>query len=280
MNKLERILHEFATPILVLDALRLLFPTLSNAQLKEAWKRRDVKVNGVRASEDRTVSMGDVVTLFTPAAERSIATVYEDEHLLVVNKPHGISSVSDHPWEWTALRCAQGHSPSARLCHRLDHQTSGLLLLAKTDAAYQALYEMIKRRAVDKTYQCLCRGQGRWDGVHTAYLKKEAAQGRVTVKNYPGTGYKEIVTGVQVLDSAPVSRCQVQLYTGRTHQIRAHLAFLGHPLLGDDLYGDRAWNKEQKAARLYLHHQSLTLHGLQGALAYLNERSFHSPCPF
>ena len=112
-----------------------------------------------------------------------------------------------------------------------------------------------------------------------AYLRKDAQISRVSVTDYPARGAQEILTRYRVLEAQQNARLEVELMTGRTHQIRAHLAHIGHPILGDDKYGDRALNRELGLKRQQLWATRLVFQA-DGALSYLNGRSFSVRCPF
>ena len=133
---------------------------------------------------------------------------------------------------------------------------------------------------MDKRYICLVRGMMKPPAATCkAYLLKDAQAARVTILDHPVPGAKSISTAYETLESGPISRLRVHLLTGRTHQIRAHLAALGHPLLGDDVYGDRAFNRLNHARRLMLCAASLTLE-TGGQLPQLDGRTFTIDCPF
>ena len=137
-----------------------------------------------------------------------------------------------------------------------------------------------RERTLDKRYTCLVRGIMKPpEATCRAWLRKDAEAARVWIQDAPGEGARPIVTAYETLESGPVSRLRVHLITGRTHQIRAHMAALGHPLLGDDLYGDRAFNRQHRARRLMLCATSLTL-DTQGELPQLDGRRFEVKCPF
>ena len=112
-----------------------------------------------------------------------------------------------------------------------------------------------------------------------AYLRKAAQLARVVVTDYPARGAQEIVTSYRVTEAGEAARLEVELITGSTHQIRAHLAHIGHPILGDDKYGDRMLNRQMNLRRQQLWATTLEFHA-QGALAYLNGRRFSVKCPF
>ena len=112
-----------------------------------------------------------------------------------------------------------------------------------------------------------------------AHLRKDAQISRVVVTDYPARGSQEIVTAYRVVESGECARLEVELITGRTHQIRAHLAHIGHPILGDDKYGDRMLNRQLGLRRQQLWATKLVFYA-QGTLSYLNGRSFSVQCPF
>ena len=165
-------------------------------------------------------------------------------------------------------------------CHRLDNKTCGLVVLAKNQHAETILTQAFKERTMDKRYLCLVRGQPKPAAATChAWLVKDAQAARVTILDHPASNARAIVTAYETLQAGPVSRLKVHLITGRTHQIRAHMAALGHPLLGDDVYGDHLFNRQQHARRLMLCAAELTM-DTGGALPALDGRTFTAPCPF
>ena len=133
---------------------------------------------------------------------------------------------------------------------------------------------------MDKRYTCLVRGMMKPSAATCkAFLLKDAEAARVTILDHPTPGARSIATAYETLEAGPISRLRVHLLTGRTHQIRAHLAALGHPLLGDDVYGDRAFNRANHARRLMLCAASLTLE-TGGQLPQLDGKTFTIDCPF
>jgi len=265
--------------------------------IREVIKKRDVRIDGVRIAGDVRVSEGQEIRVYWPksiAAGRETRSlprpevVFEDAHVLLINKPQGIASQNeDHPLQGdTALTRVLSYlaekgekTDSVHLCHRLDVQTGGLLLFAKDDQTHEAAFEAFSDRTFRKTYTCRVKGCPKQkEAVMRAYLRKDAQLARVVVTDYPARGAQEIVTAYRVMKEGEYALLEVELITGRTHQIRAHLAHIGHPILGDDKYGDRMLNRQ-----LNIRRQQLWATGLEfnasGALAYLNGRSFSVDYP-
>jgi len=241
----------------------------------------EVRVNKGRIGADYRLKTGDVVrvppirTAERPAAAvppRDFAVVFEDDALIVVDKPsgtavHGGSGVSFGVIE--QLRRARPQAKFLELAHRLDRETSGLLLVAKKRAALTRLHDMFRDGQVAKRYLALVRG--RWmnpvQHVRLALHKYVTADGerRVAV-SVEGKDAHSVVRLVARWEN--FSLVEVELKTGRTHQIRVHLAHLGYPLAGDDKYGDFALNKDLQRAglkRMFLHAARLSFaHPLTG----------------
>lgn len=268
--------------------LRRFLPELPPHVLRQSFQRRDVKLDGKRVKPDVRVSEGQLVQVYCmePAAP-TVDVVYEDDDVLLINKRAGISVEPDEKGGASLIELAHKHlllkdaaALPPRPCHRLDNQTCGLTLLAKNDRAEEILLRAFRDRTMDKRYICLVRGMMKPPAATCkAYLLKDAQAARVTILDHPAPGAKSIATAYETLESGPVSRLKVHLLTGRTHQIRAHLAALGHPLLGDDVYGDRAFNRAQHARRLMLCAASLTLE-TSGELPQLDGKTFTIDCPF
>ena len=266
-------------------ALRRTFPELPTWALRDAFTRRDVKLDGKRVRPDLRVQGGELAQIYVAERAPVLDVVYEDEELLLINKRPGISVTEDAGGGATltelAARYARERGEGApQPVHRLDNQTSGLVLFAKTPEAQAILEDAFRQRLPRKEYTCLVRGVPKPpQALCRAYLRKDAAAARVTILDHDAPGCKPIATAYETLEAGPVSRLRVELITGRTHQIRAHLAAMGHPLLGDDVYGDRAFNRANKARRLMLCATRLTLR-TGGRMPRVEGRTFTVPCPF
>ena len=286
--KYEFILDEAAEGQRIDACVRRFLPELPQPTIRESFRRRDVKLDGKRVPPETRVRGGQTVAVYCmEQALDPVETVYEDENVLLVNKRAGISVTPDGGTGACLIELCHRHlllsdadAQPPRPCHRLDNPTSGLCLLAKSKRAEEILVKAFRERTLDKRYTCLVRGIMKPPAVTCrAWLIKDAAAARVRICDEPVPGAKPIITAYETLEAGPVSRLSVHLITGRTHQIRAHMAALGHPLVGDDLYGDRAFNRQQKARRLMLCATSLTI-DTEGALPELDGRTFTINCPF
>lgn len=267
--------------------------------IREVIKKRDVRIDGTRIAGDVRIYAGQEIRVFWPKTvaagrrqEKALPLpeiVFEDKHILLMNKPQGIPSQNeDNPLLGDSaltrvlsyLQANREETDHVHLCHRLDVQTGGLLLFVKDENAYESAMQAFSERTFQKFYTCRVKGcPKKHEAILHAWLRKDAQISRVSVTDYPARGAQEIITGYRVLEELENARLEVELMTGRTHQIRAHLAHIGHPILGDDKYGDRALNRALKLKRQQLWATRLVFHA-EGALSYLNGRSFSVECPF
>ena len=270
--------------------LRRLFPDLPESTFRKLFDARDVKLDNLRVGRDEPVHAGQELRVYLPESAGNVSplrVIYEDDDVLLVSKPAGICVESDASGSVSLTELCRLHvaenGPCAFApapCHRLDTKTSGLCLFAKNENALTILEEAFRERTVEKYYICLVRGIPKPpSSVCRAWLLKDAGKGMVRILDREVAGARPIVTGYETLEAGPVSRLRVHLITGRTHQIRAHLAALGHPLLGDDLYGDRDFNRRQKARALKLCAVSLTV-STGNRLPLLEGKTFEIQPPF
>src|SRR6266849_6237069 len=241
----------------------------------------EVRVNSGRVKPEYRLKPGDRIRLPpVRVSERKapvprpleFPVVFEDAALLVIDKPagvavHGGSGVSFGVIE--SLRAARPQAKLLELAHRLDRDTSGLLMVAKKRSALVELHRMLREGEVEKTY--LAVAKDRWEGsqkeIRESLHKYVNAQGERRVSVHEDG--KAAVTQVKVLSKNPdFSLLEVKLLTGRTHQIRVHLAHAGHPVLGDEKYGDFELNRalaRQGVKRLFLHARQLAFkHPIDG----------------
>ncbi|PWM39174.1 MAG: RluA family pseudouridine synthase [Clostridiales bacterium] len=278
---------------------------LSPSLMYKYLRKKAVKVNGKRALGNTRLKVGDLVELYINdefftnkntdfraiAYQPKLNVVYEDANLLLVDKKPGVPvHADDHAGRDTLINQVllylyqkgdydpeAEHSFTPALCNRLDQNTGGLVMIAKNAAAGRALYEIVKYRQVEKRYLALALGRfSEKQATLRAYLRKDSRNNRVDICDRPREGYKEIITRYRVLrESERLSLLEIELVTGRTHQIRAHLAHIGHPVAGDLKYGTAAQNRGLPFRHQALYACSLTFK-LPGDhfLSYLNGRCF------
>lgn len=260
-----------------------MLPDVPEYLLRDAFRKRDVKVNGSRVGMDALAHSGNEVLIYTQDKEQKpfVNVLYQDERVVVAVKPAGVSCEPDAkggmPFPQLVHKQLLKADPAAScplLCHRLDNPTEGLLLMAKDERTQLLLQQAFHDHLIHKSYTCLVAGTPKpAHAVLNAYLQKDAKHARVHVTAAQREGSKPIVTEYKVVQAGDAARLQIRLHTGRTHQIRAHMAFIGHPLLGDDRYGNREQSRIHKARRLMLCASELRF-ALTGELAYLNDCVF------
>lgn len=225
------------------------FPALPGWLIRETLKKKDVRINGVKSGAEARVASGDELAIYIDDRyfAAPLLALYEDDSLLVVEKPAGVPVDTDQAniGADTMQARIEAYHPGARLCHRLDTGTGGVLISAKTESALDEMLSAFKNHELVKKYQCLVSGvPSAREKKLTAFLLKDAGSSRVRIVSSERPGALPIETHYRLLCSKDgLSLLEVTLVTGRTHQIRAHLSSVSLPLLGDDKYGDRAANR-------------------------------------
>ena len=238
----------------------------------------EVRVNKGRARPDTRLDLGDLVrvppvSLAAVAAKGAVAgaaragtdfpVLYEDDSLLAIDKPAGVAVHGGSGLRFGVIEALRAARPDARfleLVHRLDRDTSGILLLAKTRPLQVAMHELLRAGRIDKRYLALAHGVWPHAAKHhitTALASFVTRAGERRVLEADHEGAKEAHSVVTLMRRyADATLLEVQIKTGRTHQIRVHLASAGHPIAGDDKYGDFAFNRAIAKAgckRMFLH---------------------------
>ena len=281
-------------------------PLLPASLAQKYIRIKRIKLNGGRAERDTRLNTGDVLQLyindeffdkprednaFLTVATPKLNIVYEDEHILLVDKrpglavhPHDgaeygrtlIDHIQAYLYQKREWRPREENAFTPALCNRIDRNTGGIVIAAKTAEALRVMNQKIKDREMDKRYLAIVEGTPKpAKGSLKGYLFKDAKKNRVFVTNTPQPGSKSCQTNYRVLASEKgLSLVECELITGRTHQIRAQFAHAGHPLLGDGKYGklDKRFDRTYQA--LYSYKLTFTFTTEAGELEYLNGKSF------
>ena len=218
-------------------------PKLNYNQLKTALRKKDVKINGTRTSKTLEISSGDKIEIFLPNEKpRLVDYIYQDDYVAVAVKPQGVETTTDDKmFDSESLEELTGY----KACHRLDKNTEGLVVLAKTDRAYSEILQAFKNEQVHKKYLCVVTGKPKAKANLTGYLVKDAKNSIVKIFDTKQPNSSVVKTNYKLLEQVgELSLLEVELLTGKTHQIRAHLSHTGLNILGDNKYGDKQMNKK------------------------------------
>ena len=280
------------------------FPNLPQAMMYKSIRKKDIKLNGKRCEISTRLQEGDRLTMYLKdeffqtapkeydflKAPLKLEIVYEDENLLLLDKKPGLIVHPDETYHFDSLIARVQHylyqkgeyNPEAEnafapaLINRIDRNTGGIVMAAKNAETLRIMNQKVKDRELQKRYLCIVYGHMEQpEALLTGYLEKNEAQNRVYISQKPSPGAKSIRTKYRVLEEkSKFSLLEVELLTGRTHQIRAHLAAVGHPLAGDGKYGTNAVNRETgfRFQALYSYKLKFTFTTPAGILEYLNGR--------
>lgn len=285
------------------------FKNLPTSLMYKAIRKKDIKLNSKRCYPDTKLCPGDILTIYIKdefleqnldeydflKAPSKIDIIYEDKNILLINKKPGLIVHPDENYHFDSLISRVKHylykkgeylpkkenSFTPSLVNRIDRNTGGIVIAAKNADTLRILNQKMKTREIKKFYLCIAYSKFKnKEDILTAYLEKNENQNRVYIHNSPKENTKIIKTKYHVLaEKENFSLLEVELLTGRTHQIRAHLAFLGHPLLGDSKYGKNTINKEKgyKWQALYSYKLKFEFTTPAGILDYLNRKEFIAP---
>lgn len=258
--------------------INLLFPVISYNSVMKLLRNKDVRVNGKKVAKDVNVNAGDEITFYINEElfENRFKIVYEDNNIVVVFKNRKIEVVSQNETiDTVESGLSQKLNQKVYAVHRLDMNTTGLVVFAKNEESKRLLEESFKTRSIEKFYLALVYSKPHKDKDYMiAFLKKDEETSLVKISDIQQSGYEKIVTIYSTLESyEDFSLVEVKLLTGKTHQIRAHFSHIGHPILGDEKYGDYKINKKYKLKYQCLCSYKLIFHFDEGTLLYyLNDK--------
>ena len=267
----------------IVSYLQSKFNKLPQNAIFKALRNKDIKINGVRIKDNVTVELGDEIEIYivddiilgrvSKFEINHDDIAYEDENIIVYNKPQNIEvqGLKDEIGLEKALKNSLNLN-FLKACHRLDRNTSGLVIFAKNKEAEETMLQMIKERAVQKFYKALVYGVPKNKAMTLkAFLFKDSKNSKVIISDQKLRGYQEIITKYKLIESFKdnTSILEVELVTGRTHQIRAHLAHIGLPIIGDGKYGNNKINKQFNKKYQELMSYKIIFEKAYGNLSYL-----------
>ena len=283
------------------------YPQLSQGFICKTIRKKDIKVNGKRTEANYKLTEGDVITLYVKdelfekkklsdddflKTDGELCVIYEDENIILVDKAPGlvvhedndntadtlINRIRNYLYRKGEYRPEEEYSFAPALCNRIDRNTGGIVIAAKNAESLRILNQKVKDRELTKLYLCAVNGVPKQKNARlTAYLYKNEKENRVVISDKKTPQNRTIVTAYRVLETNGCdSLLEVDLITGRTHQIRAHMAYIGHFLLGDGKYGVNKINKEKgyPYQALYSYKLIFNFSTDGGILNYLNGKEF------
>ena len=270
-------------------------PNLTYGLFCNTLRKKDIKINGKRVNKDCIIYEGDEILAYinnNALSEKSenkirniiqnLDIIFEDENILILNKPSNIEVTGNN--SLTSIVHSQFKNAKFKPmpCHRIDRNTTGLVLFAKNEESLNILLEKFKNHEIEKHYLALVYGIPKIKNKkYEAYLFKDNKMSIVYISDIPKKGYSKIVTSFSVLETYKnnTSLLDIQIETGKTHQIRAHLAYLGYPIIGDGKYGKNTINKEfnQKYQLLCSYKLKFNFTSNSNILNYLSGEEFSLP---
>ena len=285
------------------------FRNMPQSLMYKYIRTKYIKLNGKKCDISSRLQTGDILTLYIKdeffeeeydsydflKAPVKLDIIYEDENIMLLNKKPGLLVHPDETYHFDSLIARIQHylydkgeydpknenSFAPALVNRIDRNTGGIVIAAKNAETLRIMNQKLKDREIEKLYLCIAVGIfKKKEALLTDYLEKNEKQNRVYISKKPNENTKTIKTKYKVLaEKDGLSVVEAALLTGRTHQIRAHLAYIGHPLLGDGKYGKNEINRKYgfKYQALYSYKLTFRFTTDSGILEYLNGKSFTAP---